>query len=213
VGWIFRKKCPHAGLATGSLGKVGCSREVAIRSLRSDGNGNAALGNRRAAAALSPAWSPGQPSRPSKRIAAKMVDGMSGGHGLLRLGRSTKPMPSFPRIRALRRQTSHSGNVTVLGCSPQEHEPCRRLVSVGYLNVTLVAGRLKGIHGPNPGRGSPRWDLGILALATPHPRRHFRKWSQITSRTPMYPAHSVCRLQTAHGVCRIHLFRTNILSF
>jgi hypothetical protein len=42
---------------------------------------------------------------------------------------------------------------------------------------------------------------GEAALVTRNPR----KWSQITSRTPMYSAHSVCRLPTAHGVCRIHL--------
>ena len=27
----------------------------------------------------------------------------------------------------------------------------------------------------------------------------------------MYPAHSVCRLPTVHGVCRIHLFHANSL--
>ena len=36
-----------------------------------------------------------------------------------------------------------------------------------------------------------------------------RKWSIITSLSPMYPAHSVCRWQAAHGVCRIHLFHPN----
>ena len=29
----------------------------------------------------------------------------------------------------------------------------------------------------------------------------------------MYPAHSVCRWQAAHGVCRIHLFHANSILF
>ena len=51
---------------------------------------------------------------------------------------------------------------------------------------------------PLQAMGKVLHDVRNLAYAA------LRIWSQITFRTPMYPAHSVCRWKAAHGVCRIH---------